>query len=904
MTLLARLRSWLRASVRRSDFERRMQAEMQTHLELYEADLRRSGLSAEEAHRRARAEFGGVEARKDECREATGLQIFDELRADTTYSLRLLRRSPGFTAIALLSLGLGIGANTALFSLVDMVLLKFLPVEDPQRLFFVDNSGGKSGGSNGPPYPCFELLRDGNRFLSGIAAFDERHFKVTIDGEPEEIRGQYASGSFFDLLGVRAVHGRVLTTEDDSVPGRGGPQGAVAVISHGLWQRRFGMDPAVLGKSIQVGTEWVTIVGVTPPGFFGLQVGAPIDITIPMMLAGRQLQSKQLWWLSVIGRLQPNATIDQARADLESLWDAYMTENGFPREKRDYFSGIVLVPASRGSNALRRDLSEPLLIVSAIVALVLLIGCANVANLLLARATARRSEMSVRLAIGASRGRLIRQLLTEGAVLATSGALLGLLFAHWAVTFIVGVFAGRVDGALDPEFDLRVLAFTAAVAGTAALLFSVAPALHATRVDAAKPPVSGATPLPASRLRLSQSLVAIQVMLSVVLLSGAALFVRTLQNLEAVDSGFARERVLTMQVAATVPGRSWTPDSTPAESKADFARLGGIWETFIDQVADMPGVTAAAVATISPLSGRNRGVVIAVRGAPAVAKEVRGIHINHVTPGYFQTLDVPLLRGRAFTSADRSSSLRVAILNDTAARAYFGNQSPIGRKVNFPGQWVADEYEIVGVVRDVRYEDLRTPDGRMAYLPLDQAIDPITSALVLVRGGGDVTRLTPPVRDVVSKVVPGGFVTEVVTIEQQVAASLRRERLLSMLATFFGGLALVLACIGLYGVMSFGVIRRTREIGIRIAIGARHASVIWMVIRGMLAWVAVGVVVGTIVAVFASRYVEAQLFGIAPGDPLAILAAVLLLLAIAAIAGFLPARHASRIDPVIALRTE
>ena len=881
-----------------------MQAELQAHLELYEADLRRSGLSAEQAHRRARAEFGSVEARKDECREAAGLRIFDELRADTAYSLRLLRRSPGFTAVALLSLGLGIGANTALFSLVDMVLLKHLPVEDPQRLFFIDNSGGKSGGSSGPPYPCFELLRDNNQFLSGIAAFDERHFKVTIDGVPEEIRGQYASGSFFDVLGVRAVHGRVLTAEDDSVPGRGGLHGAVAVISHGLWQRRFGMDPAVLGKSIQVGTDWVTIVGVTPPGFFGLQVGMPTDITIPMMLAGTPLQSKQLWWLSVIGRLHADATMAHARADVERLWDAYMTENGFPREKRDYFSGIEFVPASRGSNALRRELSEPLLIVFAIVGLVLLIGCANVANLLLARATARRGEMSVRLAIGASRGRLVRQLLTEGAVLASSGALLGLLFAHWAVTVMVGVFAGSVDGTLDPEFDLRVLAFTVAVAGTAALLFSVAPALHATRGDAAKPPASGATSPAASRLRLSHSLVVVQVMLSVVLLSGAALFVRTLQNLEAVDSGFERERVLTMLAAATVPGRSWTPDSTPEQSKADFARLGAIWETFIGQVAGLPGVSGAAIATMSPLSGRDRGVSIAVNGGPALPREVRSIHINHVTAGYFQTLGVTLLKGRTFTPSDRSTSLRVALLNDTAARAYFGEQNPIGRKVNFPGQWVEDEYEIVGVVRDVRYKDLRTPDERMAYLPLDQAFDPITSAVVLVRGRGDVTRLTQPVRNVATKAVPGGFVTGVMTIEQQVAASLRRERLLSILATFFGGLALVLACIGLYGVMSFGVIRRTREIGIRIAVGARHASVIWMVLREMLAWVAAGVVIGTTSAVFASRYIEGQLFGIAPGDPLAILSAVLLLLAVAALAGFLPARRASRIDPVVALRCE
>ena len=319
MSLVARLKSWFRVSSRRADFEREMQDEMRVHLELYQADLRRRGLPEAEARRRAFANFGSQLARQEECREAVGLRLFDELRGDVAYTVRLLRTSPAFTIVALLSLALGIGTNAAIFSLIDIVLVKTLPVQDPQQLFFVDNSGGKSGGSSGPPYPCFERLRDHNRFLSGIAAFSQRQFKVSIDGVPERVRGQYASGSYFDLLGVRAIHGRLLTPADDAEPGRGGPDGPVAVISDAFWTRRFARDPSVLGKNVQVGTEWVTIVGVTPPGFLGLQAGMPLDITVPMMLVQQGLQSKQSWWLSVIARLAPDATVEQARADLESV---------------------------------------------------------------------------------------------------------------------------------------------------------------------------------------------------------------------------------------------------------------------------------------------------------------------------------------------------------------------------------------------------------------------------------------------------------------------------------------------------------------------------------------------------------------------------------------------------------
>jgi predicted permease len=901
MKLTARFISWLRHSSRRAAFERQMQDEMRLHLELYQADLRRGGMTDQEARRRALAEFGSVEARKDECREAVGLRLLDELRRDVSYALRLLRRSPGFAVVALLSLALGIGANTAIFSLVDTVLVKTLPVQDPQQLFFVDNSGGKSGGGSGPPYPCFERLRDHNRFLSGIAAFDERLFKVSIDGVPERVRGQYVSGSYFDLLGVRPAHGRLLTARDDSEPGRGGPDGAVAVISDAFWTRRFARDAAVLGKSVQVGTQWVTIVGVTPPGFFGLQVGMPLDITVPMMLVEQGLQSKQSWWLSVIARVAPGASVEQARADLEAIWDSYMTEIGQPPHKRDYFNGLVLVPAAKGANELRRAYSEPLLIVMGIVGVVLLIGCANVANLLLARAAARQNEIAVRLAIGASRGRLIRQLLTEGLVLVSIGAAAGLLFARWGASFLIAMLAGPTElVVLEPRFDWRILGFTAGVSLATALLFTLAPALRATRVDAAKP---GSAVRSTSRNRLGGGLVVVQVTLSLLLLCGAALFVRTLHNLNGVPSGFDAGATLTMQVEMTVPGRTTRP-ATRDGFRADHARLGLIWRGFMERLHQVPGVSSAAVAGMSPLSGRDRGIKLDIAGPAPGPEQDRGIHINHVTDRYFETTGIRLLAGRLFTPADQSGALRVAILNETAARAYFGSESPVGRIVSFPGQRVADAAEIVGVVTDARYENLRKPDERMIYVPLDQAIDPITSAVVLVRGGDDVTRLMPSIRASVAETVPGGFVSGVATIGQQLEMSLVRERMLALLTSFFAVLALLLACLGLYGVMAYRVARRTREIGIRLAIGAREQSVVWMMVRETLLLVGSGAALGTLAALGVNRFVAAQLFGVTPGDPIAIAAALLVLACVTLIAGYLPARRASRIDPARALRAE
>jgi predicted permease len=569
---------------------------------------------------------------------------------------------------------------------------------------------------------------------------------------------------------------------------------------------------------------------------------------------------------------------------------------------RGYFSGIVLVPAARGANALRQDYSEPLLIVMGIVGVVLLIGCANVANLLLARATARQGELAVRLAIGASRGRLIRQLLTEGLVLVLLGAAAGLLFARWGASFLVAVLAGPADRVvLEPHFDLRVMGFTAGVSIVTGLLFSLAPAFGATQVDAAKP---GTVARATSRNRLGRALVVVQVTLSVLLLTGAALFVRTLNNLNGVTFGFDRDGILTMQVEATVPGRSVRP-KTPAEYRADHARLGAIWRSFMERVDHVPGVSSAAIASgMSPLSGHIRGVKVEIDGPAAGSVKDRGIRLAHVTDRYFETTGIHVLAGRSFTDRDQPASLRVAILNQTAARAFFGTESPLGRKVSFPGQYVPDPFEIVGVVADARYQDLRTPDEPMFYVPLEQAIDPITSGVIFVRGGGDVRRLVPSIRASVAETVPGGFVSGIVTLEQQVEMSLVRERILALLGTFFAALALLLACIGLYGVTAYRVARRTREIAIRIAVGAKQGSVVWMMVRETLVLVAIGAVLGTLASLGVNRFIAAQLFGVTPRDPAAIIATLFVLGCVTLIAGYVPACHASRIDPVKALRAE
>ena len=850
MRALARFRSWLRAAFRRPLLNQEMTDELKLHVDLYAADLQRRGLPTAEAARRARAELGSFDGQREAMRQSLGLRWLDELRGDVRYMFRLLRRSPGFAIVAILSVGLGIGANTAIFSLVDELLLKSLPVEQPDRLFFVDNTGGKSGGNNAPPYPCYEILRDNNRHFAGIAMFDENLFAINIDGADEIVPGQRVSGNYFDVLGVRAALGRTLTPADDA-PGSGGPDGPVVVISHALWKRRFGMSPTVLGKQIEIEKKAWTIVGVTPPEFFGLIVGGPVDLTIPVRQTDRNLSTRDSWWFSAVGRLLDGAAVETARAELDGLFQTYMTElNGRPTRASDTFNRIELVPAVRGKHDVRRQFATPLAVVMTIAGLVLIIGCANVANLLLARASARQHEMAIRLAMGAGRGRLIRQLVTEGLVIAGMGTVAGIFAAQWSTATLVQMIAStRQRIVLEPAFDIRVLSFAAAVAALTGLLCSLVPAFRATRTRRATTGDGGRATASTSSRRTGQTLVVVQVTLSLALLSVAALFIRTLVKLETTETGFRRDGVVLMAVRTTLPR------PTSDDRRAELARVGAMWGRLADRVGELPGARSVAIATLTPMDGADRGVRLNPVGGPALPAGERDTHLNQVTPGFFNTFEIKLLSGRLFQSSDTAVSPRVAILSETAARAVSG-VSPIGRNIKLTDG--SEPYEIVGVVRDVLYKSLRTAAGRMVYVPMSQPLDRVSGATLTVRTDGATGPLVPALRQSVRETMPGALTERASTLEDQIAESLLQERLVSLLASVFGALALVLACIGLYGLLSYTVIRRTREFGIRLAIGAKHTTVLWLVLRETLALVTAGLAAGVLVVLVVGRL---------PGEP-------------------------------------
>jgi putative ABC transport system permease protein len=876
----------------RKQFEQDLADEMRLHL-----DLR----AAEDGESAARRRFGNITQLREASRGVWGWAFLETLGQDLRYGLRTLAANPGFTATAVLSLALGIGANTAIFSILNAVMLRSLPVEDPHRLVEL-----RTGDSSYFTNPIWEQVRDHQQAFSGALAFGNDRFDLAAGGESQFAEGLWVSGDFFRVLGVPAVRGRLFTPDDDRHGG--GRSGAVAVISHSFWERQFGGDPNVLGKTVRLNRHVFTIVGVTPPWFTGLDVDRGYDVAIPIGCEPilhtdmSALNQRSWWWLRILGRLAPGETAQQAVAKMKALAPevnrATLPPNWGAGDKRQYLQrSFDLHPAGTGFSATGHAYRTALFTLMAVVGLVLLIACANIANLLLARAAARRREISVRMAIGAARARVIRQLLTESLLLSILGSAAGLLFAIWGSRGLVRLLspAGN-ELQLDVAPDLRVLAFTIGVAAVTGLLFGLAPALRATSIapnDMLKEHARG-TVAGTPRLNLGKALVTVQVALSLMLLVGAGLFLGTLRNLLNVDMGFNRHNILLVKadvLQANIP--------KPQRTR--------VFQEILSRLRAISGVAAASTSLMTPISGSEWNQLTYPEGYTPKGKEDTLVWFNRVSPGYFETMRTPLLLGRDFSEHDTLSAPKVAIVNETIARKFFESGNPIGKTIALDQSFVQagkrDVYQIVGVAKDAKYVAVGEKPVPSAYLVSSQDEDPWPEVTFEVRSEQAVGGLVPAIRGVIGR-VNHGISLEFRNFETQVDESLLQQKMVALLSAFFGGLALLLAMVGLYGVTAYGIARRQAEIGIRMALGAQPSGVVWLVLREVLAMLAAGTLAGLAASLAAGRLIRSLLFGLTPYDPAPLAVAALVLAAAAGFAAWLPARRAARLDPMTALREE
>jgi predicted permease len=823
---------------------------------------------------------------------------------DLKYAARGFRNNPGFAAVVILTLGLGIGSNAAIFSLMDQVLVRALPVRDPHRLVLLDGPGafrGRTFNTMTFSYPMYADFREKNEVFSGVLARFPASMTVVWNGHAERVSGELVSGNYFEVLGVSPAWGRVFTAADDRTPG-GHP---VAVLSHGYWLRRFGGDPSVLNRTLVANGHPLTIVGVSAPGFNGLQVGGNADLMVPLMMKAQMtptwndLDNRRSRWLTVLGRLRPGVSPEQAEVQLNVLYRQInqqemeaISDVSESFRKRFVEKHLEVLPGGRGLSDLRQQFSTALVVLMCMVGVVLLIACANVANLLVARAASRHKEIAVRLALGASRMRIVNQQLVESLLLAGCGAVVGLLLASWTGTLLLAAMPGTESArALSATPDGRVVLFTLVLAVITAVTFGVAPALHATRRAAASTlrDEAGSVAGGGRQARMRRGLVVGQVAMSMVLLAGAGLFARSLYNLRSVHPGFVIDRLLIFSIDPTLSGYVQ-------------ARTQRLFDDLQQELSAVPGVRSVSMSEMGILSGDQWGMTVRVDGYEAKEGEDMNPSVDGIGPGYFNTTGIPLVAGREFTEKDVLGAPRVAIVNETMARRYWADTSPIGRRIAFGRDATAD-IEIVGVVKDVRSLDLREPQPRFIYLPYRQN-DAVTQLTYYVRAAGDVASTATAVRQAVQRLDPNLPVYGLKTMEVQVGESLFVERMVAALSVVFGGLATLLAALGLYGVMSYAVARRTREIGVRMALGAERRGVLWLVLKEVALLGVLGVSAGLIAAFDLSRRVESQLFGITPNDPMTLAAGGSLLLLVALTAGFIPARRATKIDPILALRAD
>ena len=839
---------------------------------------------------------------------------------DLNYALRTLRRTPGFTAIAVLTLGLGIGANTAIFTLLDQVLLRLLPVKDPHELVLLTMRGkhyGSNWGMNAISYPMYKDFQAHNEVFSGMFARFPLYSSVTIGNASERVKAELVSGTYFDVLGVGTAIGRPFTPDDDKTP----HGHTVVMLSYNYWKRRFGGRADVIGSTMLVSSQRMTIIGVTQAGFDGVELGDPPAIFVPLMMEVElmplnkdMLTNRRNRWVNTFGRLKPGITLAQAKASLQpfmhSMLENEVREEAFrnasPYDREQFLKcWMDVLPGGQGRQSVQRELATPLWVLMATTVMVLLIACANIANLLLARATRRQKEMAIRLAIGASRGRIISQLLIEMLALSVMGGALGLLFAFGADKALMSLYlpadSARLNISTSPDF--RVLVFTFAVSALTALAFGLVPALQTTKPNVGKVLKDEASAVVGSGNRgLRKSLVVVQVALSLLLLIGAGLFLRSLENLSKLGPGFTAERLIGFNIDPMLNGYS-------------IERTKLMFREITDNLGALPGVQSVGLASMRILENNEWDSSMSVEGYnPDKPDDRAQPYMNQVSPNYFATLGVPIVAGRDFTMADNHEVKHgpdaddfvptVVMINETFAKKYFAGRNPLGRHLGFgtdPG--TPTDMEVIGVVKDIKYTNLRDEIPPQAFVPYMPSRF-VGNMTVYVRTAGDPAALMNLIRSKVRDIDANLPIYDMRTTDDQIANSLAAERMIASLSTVFGFLATILAAVGLYGLMAYNVVQRTREIGIRMALGAAQTDVVWMVMRDVLLLVGVGVAVGIPASLGLARIVQSQLYGLSAHDPWTLMLATGGLAVVAAAAGYIPASRASRLDPTAALRYE
>ncbi len=921
------MQSWLRSTMSRQRLEGEMEEEIRFHLEARAADLARIGMMPKQAMRQARLEFGGIASHKDNMRRSLGLRWWDELRSDALYASRILRKSPGFTLIAVLSLALAIGANTTVFSFANAMLFERLGVPHPEQLRLLTLRGDANvlipmswgsaqqlpGGSerfDSFTYPVYQQLKAQNRVLEDIFAFkDLGRVNASVDGNPQPATAELVSGSFFEQMRVQPILGRAILPADDGAPGTG----AVVVISDRFWSSMLGRALGAIGKIISADNTPMTIVGISPRGFTGaVSAQQSPDFFIPLSMlpllrapvhnAGAYFSTTTFWWLQLMARMKPGVSEEQARLSLDLLLNAAVRGTTVI-EKDRIMPHIMIEDGSRGLNE-AAIVAKPINVLLAMVGGVLLLACANIANLMLARASNRKREMTVRLALGASRGRILRQVLTESLVLASMGGLLGLLVGLMSRARLPGLFTSSWKGSeLQIPFDWKIFVFNAAITIGTGIVFGLLPAFAATRTRIHHGLKQGNTTITRRRKGLSgQAIVLFQVALSTLLLVAAGLFLQTLAHLRNVDPGFQTSRLILF-------------DINPPDLRYPYPKDVSLHLRLEDSIATLPGVERVSTTVEAPLSGRyfTGGFFVEDESRTASSSGTTDLYPSMAWVGrtFFSVMKIPIVAGRNFDEHETETSPRAAIINQALARKFFPHQNPIGKRFSVgnrshlngvtdrDNQWI----EIIGVCADARLGNLRDEPPPMDFQLYSQRPN-VGSLTYIVRTQMDAGTAVPALRQIVRRIDPELPLTDVRTQDQQVDDLTRQERMFASLTSGFGLLALILACVGIYGVMAYTVAQRTNEIGIRLALGAERATVRRMVLREAASLAVIGVISGLMAALSLGRLVRSMLYGLQPADPLSLASAGCLLLCVALAAGWIPAMRASRVEPIEALQHE